>query len=235
MKSHTNFRFFPRLAIALAFASVLLAQSAANKVLVVNGKTAGAVVRQIDGRSYIDIETLAQAANGTVTVGPTQVVLTIPAANSGAAANANGQPPARSAPPIPQGLSRGFAGAAIGDLTEMREWRGAVRAMITYGGAMSPALAQDYAQRAQESLGQASVAATTDDDRSALGLLQSASGLLDSWANGVISAQKNMNGAAIVDPNALANDPAYAKIQKCGQFLNSMLASGAFSDDGSCH
>jgi hypothetical protein len=236
MKSHTTLRFFPRLAIALAFAGVLFAQSTANKVLVVNGKSAGAVVRQIDGRSYVDIETLAQVANGTITVAPTQVVLTIPSTNSSAAPNAPTQ--SQQTQPLPQiarGLSRNFAAAAIGVLADMREWRGAVHAMITYGGAMRPDLAQDYAQRAQESLAQAAVAASTDEDRNALSLLQNEGSQLDSWANGVISAQKNMNGSAIVDPNALANDPAYTKIQKCGQFLNSMLVSGSFSDDGSCH
>ncbi len=236
MKTHTNFRFLPRLAIALAFAGVLFAQSTANKVLVVNGKSAGAVVRQIDGRSYVDVETLAQVANGTITVAPTQVVLTIPATNSAASTTAASQPPpTQSAPPIVRGLSRGFAGAAIAVLEDMREWRGAVHAMITYGGAMRPDLAQYYAQRAQVSLAQAAVAASTDDDRNALSLLQNEGSQLDAWANGVISAQKNMNGSAIVDPNALANDPAYTKIQNCGQFLNSMLVSGTFSDDGSCH
>jgi hypothetical protein len=236
MKTQSNFRFLPRLAIALAFAGVLFAQSTANKVLVVNGKSAGAVVRQIDGHSYVDIETLAQVANGTVTVGPTQVAITIPMTNSGAPATIASQPPpARSVQPMPQGLSRNFAAAAIGVLEDMREWRGAVHAMITYGGAMRPDLAQYYAQRAQVSLAQAAVAASTDDDRNALSLLQNEGSQLDAWANGVISAQKNMNGSAIVDPNALANDPAYTKIQNCGQFLNSMLVSGTFSDDGSCH
>src|SRR5580704_11865430 len=93
MKSHGNFRFVPRLAIALAFAGVLFAQSTANKVLVVNGKSAGAVVRQIDGRSYVDIETLAEVANGTITVGATQVALTIPMMNSAAPATTASQPP----------------------------------------------------------------------------------------------------------------------------------------------
>jgi hypothetical protein len=233
MKSHINFRFFPRLAIVLALAGALFAQSTTNKTLVVNGKTAGAIVREIDGRSFVDLETFAQAMNGTFAASPTRVVLTIPGANSGAAANSGSQPALPAPPPV--GLSRNFASSAIGVFADMREWLGAVRAMITYGGAMSPALAQEYAQRTQISLSQAAVAATTDDDRNALILLQNGESLLGSWANGVISAQKNMNGGAIVDPNALANDPAFAKIQKCGQFLNSMLVSGTYSDDGSCH
>lgn len=235
MKSHITFRFFPRLAIALVLAGALFAQSTTNKILVVNGKTAGPAVREIDGRSYVDIETLAQAANGTFTVGPSQVVLTIPAANSGAVVAVSQPAQALAGPAPPRGLSRGFAAAAIAALSDMREWRGAVRAMVTYGGAMGPGLAQEYQEQGQASLAQAAVAAITDDDRSALQLLQNGSFLLAGWANGVITAQKNMNGGATLDPNALANDPTYAKIQTCGQFLNSMLVSGTFSDDGSCH
>jgi len=58
---------------------------------------------------------------------------------------------------------------------------------------------------------------------------------MTNWANGVIAARQALNGAATVDPNALQNDTAYAKIRSCSQFLNSMIVSGAFNDDPSCH
>src|SRR5882762_8162120 len=68
MSKHGNFRFFLPLGFFLALAGVLFAQTAPNKILVVNGKSAGPAVRQIDGRSYVDIETLAQVTNGVVTI-----------------------------------------------------------------------------------------------------------------------------------------------------------------------
>lgn len=152
MDKHHNFRFFLRLGFLLAFASVLFAQSTPDKILIVNGKSAGKAVRQIDGRSYVDIESLVEATNGSVTVEANRIVLTMPESAS-SAASAQSQ----------QRLSRGFASAAIADLAEMREWRGAIGAMITYGLAVSDTWAQDHRERVQEGLGQARVAASTED------------------------------------------------------------------------
>src|SRR5882762_4623044 len=113
INKHGNFRFFLPLGFVLALAGVLFAQSTPNKnkILVVNGKSAGPAVRQIDGRSYVDIETLAQVTNGVFTVERHRILLTIPASDSGAtasappasAAHADAAPP--SAPPAqpPQG------------------------------------------------------------------------------------------------------------------------------------
>lgn len=241
MTNHDHFGFFLRLAIVLAFAGALLAQSAPDKILVVNGKTIASAIRQIDGHSYIDIETLAQVTNGSVTIEPNRIVLTIPTPNPGAdaaAAGANAAAVSAAAAQFAlaqQAFSRGFATAAISDLAEMREWRGAVGAMVTYGMAVSDAWARNYQERVQEGLAQAAVAATTDADHDALGLLQNESAQLATWANGIIAARQELNGSATVDPNALQNDRVLARIQSCSQFLNSMLVSGAFADDASCH
>jgi hypothetical protein len=237
MNKHGNLRFSLRLGFLLAFAGVLFAQSTPDKILVVNGRTAGPAVREIDGHSYVDIETLAKVTNGSVTIETGRILLTIPGSAPAAASSTSAPAVAAvvAAAPLPEGLSRGFAAAAIADLSEMREWRGAVAAMVTYGGAASPGLAQDYQGRVQAALGQAGVAAITSADHEALQLLQNESDTLASWANGVLAARQNFNGAATVDPNSLTNDPALAKIRNCGQFLNSMLVSGTFADDASCH
>jgi len=192
INKHGNFRFFLPLGFVLALAGVLFAQSTPNKnkILVVNGKSAGPAVRQIDGRSYVDIETLAQVTNGVFTVERHRILLTLPASDSVAAASAApaSAPPVNvatgpadaadaapaSAPPPqpPPGLSRDFASAAIAALAEMRELRGAVRAMITYGLAVSDTWAQDDQGRVMTGIRQAEVAASTDADLNALQLLQ---------------------------------------------------------------
>ncbi|HXN98272.1 MAG TPA: hypothetical protein VN881_04315 [Candidatus Acidoferrales bacterium] len=279
MKKHRNFRFYVLAGLVLMPTGMLLAQSgAANKTLIVNGKSTETMVRQLDGRSYIDVEVLAQLTSGTVFIEPTRVVLTIPVSNSAAApavavvvapapavsapvAPAAGAPvavnvPADSAAPAatiaaaepapapaptpspvqqPQGLSRGFASAAIATLADMREWRGATAAMITHGLALGDAWAQSYRDQSQADLAQAEVAATTDADRNALALLRNEADNLMSWSNGVLAARQDLNGAATIDPDALKNDSALAKIRACSQFLNSMLVSGSFGDDASCH
>jgi len=269
MNEHRNLLFFMRLGLILAIPGSLFAQGTPNKTLVVNGKTVDAAVRQIDGHSYVDVETIAQLTDGTFIVDPHQVVLNIPVAKSSTAAAAVPATPApkssataataaaitaESAPPAvaasapaaavvpvtvapaePPGISRGFATQAIDALADMREWRGATSAMITHGLALGDAWAESYHQRVQEGLHQAQLAALTDSDRSALQLLQSEADNLTTWWNGVLAARQNLNGAATIDPDALQNDTALAKIRACSQFLNSMLVSGTFTDNASCH
>ncbi len=293
---HHYFRNFLWLGFLLALPGTLCAQTAptattgATKTLVVNGKTVEAGARQIDGHSYVDVETLAELTNGAVFIEPNRVVLKIPASASGsgpapaataaktttpaatttiapvatppvatatvavpasaatndavAAAAASATPVAAQAPaaapaPVavqpPQGLSRTFASAAIAALADMREWRAAISTMITHGLAVSDGWAQGYRDQAQADLAQAEVAATTDADHNAVQLLRNEAGNLTSWTNGVLAARQNLNGAATIDPDALKNDTSLEKIRSCSQFLNSMLVSGDFTDNASCH
>jgi hypothetical protein len=117
----------------------------------------------------------------------------------------------------------------------MREWRGAISAMISHGLAVSDAWAAGYRDQAQADLAQAAVAATTEDDRNALQLLRNEESNLESWWNTVLGQRQDLNGASTIDPDALKNDPMLAKIRACGQFLNSMIVSGTFSDNSACH
>jgi len=155
-------------------------------------------------------------------------------ASAAAAANeAASEEPAP--PPPPKGISRQFASVAIATLADMREWRGAISAMISHGLAVSDAWAAGYRDQAQSDLAQAEIAASTDDDRNALQLLRSEESNLESWWNTVLGQRQNLNGASTIDPDALKNDPMLAKIRSCSQFLNSMIVSGTFSDNSTCH
>lgn len=234
MNKHRNFRSVLILGFVLSFAGGLSAQgiprpaqSAPDKVLIVNGKTVEGQVRQIDGRSYVDIEALAQATNGAVTSEPNRIVLTIPLLESGAA------PPAHAH--ATQGLSKRFASAAIAEVAAIREWRAVIATMITYGLAVSDTWAHDYRDRVEEGLMQTTLASSTEADRDALQLIKNEVDNLAGWASDVMAAHQELNGAKTVDPHALQNDPVLAKITSCGRFLNTMLAGGTFSDNGSCH
>jgi len=227
MKRHHNFRPIVVFGFALSLAGVLSAQAITPaQVLIVNGKAVEAKVRLIDGRSYVDIEALAQATNGAVSIEPNRVVLTIPVSGT-----ALGVAPAQAT----QGLSKDFASASISEVTEMREWRGVIGTMVAYGLAVSGTWAQYYRERADEGLRQTTLAASTEADRNALQLVKNEYDNLAGWASDVMAARQALNGATTVDPNALQNDPVLAKVTSCGRFLNAMLVSGAFSDDGSCH
>jgi hypothetical protein len=228
MHKHTSIRFVVYLVVALSLSGMLFAQSTSNKILVVNGRTAGTPVRQINGRLYIDLETLAQATNAVFTVEPRRVVLNIPPSDAGAVATDD-------AAQNSQRLSRDFSSAAISALAAMREWRVAVRAMILYGLAVSDTWVQAYHQQTLDALRQAGVVASTEADKNALQLLSNEADMMTAWANQVDAARQELNGARTVDPNTLKDDPTLAKIQRCNQFLNSMVPSGTFNDDPSCH
>jgi hypothetical protein len=231
VQSFINRRRIGLFGLILFSATSALAQgtpSAASKTLVVNGKTVAAEVKEINGRSYVDLEALAQITNGVVTVEPNRIVLTLPTSNSTDSANA--APP----PPVPR-LSKDFASAAVGVLADMREWRGAIGTMITFGLVVSDAWSQQYHDKVEAGLDQAAVVATTESDQNSLPLLRNEFDKLTAWANETLAARQALNGAKTIDPNALKNDPALAAITNCSRFLNGMIVSGAYSDNAACH
>jgi hypothetical protein len=170
--------------------------------------------------------------NGSVTLEANRVVLTFPESGTTAAPSA-GLAPAPQAPP--PGLSRSFASLAIAELAEMREWRGAVGAILTYGVPVSGTWPQDYHDRVQANLGQVGVAASTAADQDAMQLLQNEFSNLSRWANDVVTTRQSLNATNTVRPDTMQTDQSLAKISDCSRFLNSMLVSGVFADDQSCH
>jgi hypothetical protein len=154
MNRRFDFQMAVLLGFVLSLAGVLLAQGMPNKQFLVNGKTMGIPVLQVNGHSYIDIDTLAQVTNGQVKVESNQIVFTMPSWLSDAPSQQ-----------VNQGLSKGCASAAIIALAEMKEWKGLLGAMVTYGLAVGEAGSQDYHDRAQTSLAQATVAASTSSDQ----------------------------------------------------------------------
>ena len=216
----------------ILFAGILLAQNTPDRALIVNGKSAGMVV-QMGGHAYVDVETVAQFTNGSVTLEPNRIVLTFPEAGPAAVAAASSAP-APLAPP-PPGLSRNFASLAIAELAEMREWRGAVGTILTYGVPVVGTWLQDYHDHIEANLMQVAVAASTAADQDAMQLLRNEFSNLTQWTNGVVSTRQSLNATNTVRPDTLQSDQALAKISDCSRFLNSMLVSGVFADDQSCH
>ena len=223
MKIGFKYRRIVTFGFVLFLAGALSAQRSPDKKLLVNGKSTSAVVLQIGGHSYIDIEMLAQITNGSVKFEPNQIVLTIP--NSNFDANSPQATPA---------LSKDFASAAIAALAEMKEWKGVLGTMVTFGLAVDGSWSQIYHERAQTSLEQATVAASTNSDHNALQLLGNQFANLAKWESVVVAERQNHNGARTVAPNSLQNDPVLTKFSNCGKFLTTMLGSGIFADNPSC-
>jgi hypothetical protein len=231
MRNRSGISYFLLFGSVLLFAGILLAQNAPDRALIVNGKSAGMVV-QVGGHAYVDVETVAQFTNGSVTLEANRVVLTFPESGT-TAAPSTGLAPLPPAPP--PGLSRNFASLAIAELAEMREWRGAVGAILTYGVPVVGSWPQDYHDRVETNLSQVGLAASTAADQDAMQLLQNEFSNLSRWANDVVATRQSMNATNTVRPDTLQSDQALAKISNCTRFLNSMLVSGTFADDPSCH
>ena len=79
---------------------------------------------------------------------------------------------------------------AIGDLAEMREWRGAIGTILTYGVPVVGTWPQDYHDKVQVDLAQVAVSASTAADQDALHLLTNDFGNLSQWASGIVAARQ---------------------------------------------
>ena len=231
MRNGGRISYFFTFGFILLFAGILLAQNVPDRALIVNGKSAGMVV-QMGGHAYVDVETVAQFTNGSVTLEPDRIVLTFPASETIAAPSPSLAPLPPAPPP---GLSRNFASLAIAELAEMREWRGAVGTILTYGVPVVGTWPQDYHDRVEANLGQVGVAASTAADEDALQLLQNEFSNVERWASDVVATRQALNATNTVRPDTMQSDTTLAKISDCSRFLSSMLVSGVFADNPSCH
>jgi hypothetical protein len=248
-------RFLSLLSLGLSLGLILsvsetVAQDTPTRTLIVNGQMLDAGVVLVQGRSYVDIEGLAEGMGGSVTFEANQISLTIPgpppseaaqtppaseAAQTPPASEAPQTPPPSTAPQTPEGMSKDFQKIAVFTLAEMREWKGAISTVVTSGIPVVGTWSQDYHDRGEADLMQAALAASTEPDRQALQLLQQQLTRLSEWADTVLGEREALNADRTIDPNSLQKDQSLAKISKCGQFLSSMIVSGTFSDDSSCY
>lgn len=232
MKKRARLCYFLSFGVVLIFASILWAQSSPGRTLIVNGKEAGTAV-QMNGRAYVDLETVVQFTNASVMIEPDKILLTLP--EPPAAASATASPPPPPPPPPPELLSKEFARLAIALLAEMREWRGAVGTILMYGVPVVGTWPADYRDRTEADLNQVAVSATTEGDHEAVRLIQYEFRNLDNWTNNVVGTRQSLDATKTVSPDVIQSDQVLNKISACSRFLSSMLVSGSFADDPNCH
>jgi len=205
------------------------------RVLMIEGQSGQAAVRDIEGRSYVDIEGLAQITGGSLRYQSNAIVLSLP----GPHGNSSSQAPVVERPAAPADdseLSRDFMRAAIEEIASMREWASTLAYAIQNNYQVTDSWAANYREQAAHSLGLATTAATTGGDRNAAQLLRSEFEAVRDWSNRLVKEKQSMDTAKYaLAPNALRDDPQSQKIINCGRFLAQMLGSGKFADDPSCH
>lgn len=201
-----------------------------SRTFVINGHVGQAAVVQMDGRIYVELGALAHIGDGHVELQGGRFLLTLPtSAEDATAASAPDQP-------SDSGFSREFRSAGIEEITLMREWASPLAYAIQNGYPVTEQWVAGNQAQAANGLGLASIAATTDADRSALQLLTNEFEAVKEWSNKLVEARKSMDaGKYAISTSALQDDPLSQKIMACGRFLAAMLASGNFQDDPSCH
>jgi hypothetical protein len=199
--------------------------------LVVNGQAGKAQVVEIDGRLYVAIESLAQITNGSSRFEANRIVLTLPLSDGNAPTTT---PPTNSGDE--PGLSHDFMKASIEAMAGMREWASTLAYAIQNGYQVTEGWAATYREQAARNVNLASVAASTEADRNASQLVNNEFDAVRDWSNKLVEAKRSMDaGKYALSANALRDEPATQKIVNCGRFLASMLGSGTFQDDQSCH
>jgi hypothetical protein len=222
-------------ALLLVVSGIALAQDAnQNRTLIVNGQSVDVLVIQVNGRSYVDLEALARAANGSLSYSGNQIALSLPGSSSNANTTAAPAPAAApaAAPASKPGFSQAFLTAGIEQMSTVREWHTALAAAIQNGTPVAANWLLPYRNQAATNLRLASVAIQTNSDRKAFQLLTNEFQNMAKLADNYIAARANMT---YISPDALQNDDLNQRIVACGHSLGSMAASGQFVDDGSCN
>ena len=216
--------------IFLALIGIATAQTSQKKqTLVVNGHNGEAIVYQIDGRAFIELETLVRIANGSLSFRGDQIVLTFPAADGS-------QNAAAPAPAQPTGMTSDFRRTAIDHLGDIKEWINVVVYALKNGVPGDGSRLVVLHDRAAESLRLAQVSAVSGPGQNAFQLLQNNFDNLSKWSDKLIRERRSLDtGKYSMSPDALNNDPTYQKISNCTKFLGNMIPSGQFADDSSCH
>ena len=204
------------------------------RVLIVDGHSGQAAVIQDNGRQYVDLQAFVQITRGSLSYRDGRIVLSLPAALSPSSTSAV-EP---TTPPSvnENGLSQDFVRAGIEEVATMREWASTLAYAIQNNYQVTEDWVANYREQGAKDLRLASVAASTEADRRALELLTNEFNSVRTWSDKLVEAKKSMDTAKYaMSAGALRNEPLSQKIVTCGHFLASMLGSGSFQDDPSCH
>jgi hypothetical protein len=199
-----------------------------SKTLIVSGQPDQVRILQVDGKSYVNIETLAQITNGTLSFKGNQVTLTLPGSDATTPTTTTAQTSQAASP----GFSKDFLKAGIELGSTIREWRAALTSAVQNGYPVTDDFVAAYRHQVTTNLRLASVAASTDSDRNAYQLLSNLCDNMQRLSKKILAARQDMN---YMSGDDLRNDPLNQQILSCAQSLAGMAASGQFQDDGSCH
>jgi hypothetical protein len=224
---HTFFRSLVKLAIVLVLPISAQTQALQQAgILTIAGQSDQAPVVRINGKTYVDIESLARITHGSVRFQGSQTILTLPSSGGTAAPTTSAQPVK-----IPQ-LSGGFLSAEIEALTGLREWRASLVYAIQNNYPVTDSWVGGLRRTAEAKLQLAIAAATTEPDQKAVELLRNEFTNMQQMSDQFLAMHTKANNIA---PDSFENNPLDQKILGCARALAGMASTKQFQDEPSCH
>jgi hypothetical protein len=214
-----HIRNLSQAALLILAAGVLSTAAQQIQSLVIVGRSGSADVIQRDGHNYVDVQGLASITQSSIRFNGNQIVLAMP----GTIANA----PAPAAP----GFSKDFAAAGIELMSEIREWRAALKNAIEHNYLLNEAWHSAARAEAQQALGMASIAISNNSDKNAFTFLTNEFTTMNALSEKYL---KMSESRTYINPASFGSDPLNQKITTCAHSLASMAAANQFIDDGSC-
>jgi hypothetical protein len=222
---------------AKLLAAVLLLSASGNaqapqkgSTLTVAGLPGEAQLVQIDGKSYVEVESLARLTHGNLSFKANRTILTIPTLGAEAQAPASPAQPSASQPKA--GFSRPFVQAGIEAMSLIREWRIGIVSAVQTNVPASEEWAASQHRQAEKNLALASAAVSTDDDRSALPMLAAEFNNMKKLNDLYFDMSKS---STAMSPDKFDNGPLEEQILTCARGFVAMTESREFQDQQACH
>lgn len=192
--------------------------------LTIAGQPDQAPLVRINGKSYVDLESLARITHGTLQFEGSRAILALP----GASANAN----AATEPAKPPRLTEGFLGAEIEALTQIREWHVSLVNAVNNSYPIADNWVGPIRRNAEAKLQLALAAATSDLDQRASELLRNEFTNMQQMSDQLLQLHAQ---ASVIPPDIFKNNTLDTKILGCEQALAEMAATKQFQDQAQCH
>jgi hypothetical protein len=199
-------------------------------VLTIAGHEGEAQLLQVNGKSYVEVESLARLTHGSLSFEANRTILTLPAPELGAPASMPQTPATAPQPKV--GFSRAFVQAGIEQMGLIREWRIAIVTAVQNNVPLSEEWASAQHRQAEKNLALASAAVSTDDDRNAFSLLSSEFANMQKMSELYLAMSKR---ATAMSSDTFGNGPLEEQILSCARDFVSMTESREFQDQPTCH
>jgi hypothetical protein len=195
-----------------------------SKTLTVAGFSGQVPVILVNGKSYVEIESLARLTGSSLTFRANQTILTLPAAAS------TGTP--ETSQSAKSGFSKEFLRADIEEMTVIREWRVAIVNAVRNNYPVTEDWVARYRSAADSKLALASTALATESDRNGISLLNNEFSNMQRLSDKYLAMHTSQT---YISPDSLDDDPLDQQILDCARGLAALVVGGQFQDVSTCH